>query len=154
MNTNLTQITIWNTFIKSGTLTQLLTPPKNHVNIFENQKMNAATQTPKQHITFYQYTSSTKYLYFLVWGTDPFPHPYPKFSALPNLNFLAQEPKNLYFKSFPAHYPQPTLNQICPKYPELILILTMKLLCTYFSLTLPEVICLGHSVWVTQIELP
>ena len=48
MNTTLTKwITILNTFIKSDILTQSLTPHKNHVKIFENQKMNAGTQNPQ-----------------------------------------------------------------------------------------------------------
>ncbi len=43
-------------------------------------------------------------------------YPDPKFLALLNLNFLARKPKNLNFpKSFLACYPQPKLNQNCPK---------------------------------------
>ena len=47
---------------------QSLTPPENHVKMFENQKSNATIQTPLQEMTFHQYTSFTKYLYFLRCG--------------------------------------------------------------------------------------
>ncbi len=40
-----------------------LTPPKNHVQIFENPNLNSTIQTPIQHTTFHH--SFTKYLYFL-----------------------------------------------------------------------------------------
>ncbi len=58
-------MTILNTFINSDILTLPLTQPKNKVKLFENQKMNATTSTPKQHTIFHQYLSFTKYLYFL-----------------------------------------------------------------------------------------
>ncbi len=35
--------------------TQTLAPPKNHVIIFKNQKLNATSQTPIQYTTFHQY---------------------------------------------------------------------------------------------------
>ncbi len=65
MKTSLAQITILNTLKKSDILTQPLTPPKTHIQYFEDHKMNAATQTPKHPTTFYQKTYFTKYLYFL-----------------------------------------------------------------------------------------
>ncbi len=61
---NLCQISMRKTFSKSQICTQTLTSPENHVNIFENQKLNATIQTPIQYNTF-QTTSFTKYLYFL-----------------------------------------------------------------------------------------
>ena len=64
MNPTLTQTTILNTFIKSDILTLPLTPPKNYIKIFKNQKLNATSQTPIQYTTFHQYTSFTKNVYF------------------------------------------------------------------------------------------
>ncbi len=58
-------ISIFKFSIKNDFWTLTLAPPKNHVNIFKNQKLNATTQTPIQYTTFLQYTSFTKYLYFL-----------------------------------------------------------------------------------------
>ena len=55
--------------IKNDFLTQTLAQPKNHIKIhikiFNNQKLNATSQTPIQYTTFHQYTSFTKYLYLL-----------------------------------------------------------------------------------------
>ncbi len=45
--------------------TLTLAQPKNHINIFKNQKSNATSQTRIQYVTFHQYTSFTKYLYLL-----------------------------------------------------------------------------------------
>ncbi len=72
---------------KHDFLTQTLGPPKNHIKFFKNQKSNVTTQTPIQQTTFHQYTSFTKFLYFLR-STEPFLHPYPIFSTFLNLNFL------------------------------------------------------------------
>ncbi len=47
------------------------------------------------------------------------------------------------------HYPQPKMNQKSPKDPESILILTMKLLYTYFWKMLP----VGALIWLTLIWL-
>ncbi len=125
------------TFLKSQVCTQTLTPPKNLVNFFENQKLNAPIQAPTQY-SFHQYTSFTKYLYFLRYGLiclsmSHIFHP-SKFEL-----FDLKNPKilTLYF-SFLVHNPQPKLNQKSPKDPKLILILTMKQVHTYFSLTLPR----------------
>ncbi len=43
MSPTLTQTTILKTFIKSDISNLLLTPPKNHINIFKIQKLNAAS---------------------------------------------------------------------------------------------------------------
>ncbi len=51
--------------------------------------------------------------------------------------------------SFLEHYPQPKMNQKSPKDPKSILILTMKLLYTYFWKTLP----IGALIWLTLIWL-
>ncbi len=53
MNITLTQTTILNTFIKSNISTLPLTPPKNHIKIFKNQKSNATSQTPIHYTTYY-----------------------------------------------------------------------------------------------------
>ncbi len=46
-------------------------------------------------------------------------------------------------------YPQPKMNQKSPKGPKSILILTMKLLYTYFWKTLP----IGALIWLALIWL-
>ncbi len=60
-------ISIFKFSIKNDFWTQTLAPPKNHVNIFQNQKSNATTQTPIQQTTFHWYTSFNKYLYFFKY---------------------------------------------------------------------------------------
>ncbi len=88
--------------------------------------------------------------FFTFSDTEPFLHPYPIFSALPNLTFLTSETKNSNLtNSFLAHYPQPKMNQKSPKDPKSILILTMKLLYTYFWKRLP----VGALIWLAPIWL-
>ncbi len=91
-----------------------LAPPKNHIKIFKNQKLNATSQTPIQHTTFHQYTSFTKYLYFLRYGDiSTFT---PHFSVLPNLTFLTSETHKLKFDKFLPGALSPTQNE--PKEPK------------------------------------
>ncbi len=63
-------ISILKFFIKNDLSTQTLGPPEKHIKIFKNQKSNVTTQTqtPIQKTTFHQYTSFTKFLYFLRYG--------------------------------------------------------------------------------------
>ncbi len=68
MNTTLTQITILNTFIESDFLTLPFDPTWKPCKNVWKSKLNAATQTPKQHTIFHQCTIFTKYLYFLRYG--------------------------------------------------------------------------------------
>ncbi len=69
------------------------------------------------------------------WDMEIFLHPHPISSALPNLTFWPQKPKNSNLtNSFLTHHPQPKMNQKSPKDPKSILILTIKLLCTYGAL--------------------
>ncbi len=64
--------------------------------------------------------------------------------------FWPQEPKNSNLtNSFLVHYPQHKMNQKSPKDPESILILTIKLLYTYFWKTLPT----GALIWLALIWL-
>ncbi len=134
---------------KNDFLTQTSAPLKNHIKIFKNQKLNATSQTPIQCTTFDQYTSFTKYLYFLRYrdistSTPHFFYTY-KFEL-----FWPQKPKNPNLtNSFLTHYPQPKMNQKSPKDPESILTLTMKLLYTYFWKMLP----IGALIWLTLIWL-
>ncbi len=55
-------------FMENDFQTQTLAPPKNHIKIFKNQKLNATSQTPIQYTTFHQYTPFTKYLCLLRYG--------------------------------------------------------------------------------------
>ncbi len=57
------QTTILNTFIKSDTSTQPLTPPKNHVKMFENQNWMPPLKHPNNKTTFDQQTSFTNVMY-------------------------------------------------------------------------------------------
>ncbi len=81
---------------------------------------------------------------------ETFLHSHPIFSALLNLTILTSETKisNL-TNSFVMHYSQPKMNQKSPKDPKSILILTMKLLYTYFWKTLP----IGALISLTPIGL-
>ncbi len=64
--------------------------------------------------------------------------------------FWPQKPKNSNLtNSFLKHYAQPKMNQKSPKDPKSMLILTMKLLHTYFWKTLP----IGALIWLTLIWL-
>ncbi len=81
-------------------------------------------------------------IYFYI-HTPFFPH----FQIWP---FSPQKPKNSNLtNSFLAHYPQPKMNQKSPKDPKSILILTMKLLQTYFWKTLP----IDALIWLALILL-
>ena len=114
MNTTLTQITILNTFIKSDILTLPLTPPKTHIKIFKNEKLNLQRFVPSEIWTNF-YIHTPYFLNLQIWTFQP------------------HEPKKLNFlNSFLEHYPQPKINQKSPKDPKLILILNMKLLYTFF----------------------
>ncbi len=66
---------------------------------------------------------------------ETFLHPYPIFSILSNLNFLPSETPKFKLDKFLPHTLSQTQNT--PKDPKLILILTIKLLYTYFWKTLP-----------------
>ncbi len=148
MNPTLAQTTILNTFIKSDILTQLLTPPENSINFFKNQKSNATSQTPIQYLHFINILPSQKIC--TCRDIDPFLHQHPYFLYFQIWTFWPHEPKNSNFtNSFLQHYPQPKLNQNCPKDPKSILILTMKLLYTYFWKTLPT----GDLIWLALIWL-
>ncbi len=138
----LTQVTILGTFIKSDILTQPLTPPKNYAKNFENQKMNATTQPPPQILHFINILlpPNAKCLYFLRYG--PISVSIPQFFSPSIFEQYLNFPK-----SFLIYYPQLKLNQNSPKDPKLILFLTMKLLYTYFWLTLPT----GALIWVALI---
>ena len=46
-------ISIFKFSIKNDFSTQTLAPPKNHLKIFKNQKLNATSQTPIQYTTFH-----------------------------------------------------------------------------------------------------
>ncbi len=86
---------------------------------------------PKQLTTFHQYTSFTKCLCFVTYGTIC-----ATISQIFSPPEEPKEPKNSNFtKSFIENCPQ--FNPKSPKHPNLILILTMKLVYTYFSQTLP-----------------
>ncbi len=64
--------------------------------------------------------------------------------------FWPQEPKNSnLINSFLMHYPQPKMNQKSLKHPKSILILTIKLLYTYFWKMLP----VGALIWLAPIWL-
>ncbi len=124
------------TFLKSQICTQTLTPPRNHVICFENQKSNAMIQTPIQKNTFHQHTSFSKYWYFLSYGPIC-----PSTSKIfcPS-KFELFDPKNP--KIWAAYFPSCALSSIQieannPKVPELILILIMKQVYKYFLLQLP-----------------
>ncbi len=69
--------------------------------------------------------------------------------------FWPQEPKNSNFtNSFLIHYPQPKMNQKSPKDPKSILILTIKLLYTYFWKMLPEgALILLAPIWLTWAQI-
>ncbi len=110
--------------------------------------MNATTQTLSKYTTFHHNTLFTKYLYFL--RHRPISTFIPQIFSLSLYiwTFWPEEHKILNFpKSFPAHYPQPKLNQNSPIDPKSILILTMKLLYTYFCLALPP----RALIWVALI---
>ncbi len=82
------------------------------------------------------------------WDTDPFLHPYPKFSALPNLNFLTWKIQKLELpKILPWTLSPSQIEPKSSKDPKLILVLTMKLLYKYIWLTLPT----GALIWVALI---
>ncbi len=118
----ISQTTILNAFTKSDISTQPLTPPKKHVNIFENQKLNATPQTPKE-----KYISSILFFHqdlCTVWDTEQ-----PENSNLTNPLLM--------------HYPWPKQIQKDSKDPKLILILTMKQVYRYFWLVLP----IGKLFW-------
>ncbi len=107
--------------------------------------MNATSQTPIQCTAFHQYTSFTKKIvppeiqtHFYI-NTPHFPH-------FQIWTFWPHQLKNLNFtNSFLEHYPQPKLNQNSSKDPKLILILTMKLVYTYFWKSL----LIGDLIWLT-----
>ncbi len=81
---------------------------------------------------------------------DPFLHQHPKFSIPKFELFDLMNPKILTSQiSSLSIIPNPKSNQKSPKDPKLILILTMKLLYTYFWKTLP----IGDLIWVTPIWL-
>ncbi len=61
---------------KNDFSTQTLGSPENHVKIFKNQNSNVTTQTHIQQTTFHQYTSFTKFLYFLRYGAISTSVPY------------------------------------------------------------------------------
>ncbi len=84
------------------------------------------------------------------WNTETFLHPHPIFSTLPNLNFLTSETQKFKFDKFLPHALSPTQNEPNePKRSSSILILTMKLLYTYFWKTLP----VGALIWLIPIWL-
>ncbi len=85
------------------------------------------------------------------WDTETFLHPHPiYFSHFQIWTFWPQKPKNSNLtNSFLAYYPQPKMNQKSPKDPKLILILTIKLLYTYFWKMLP----VGALIWLAPIWL-
>ncbi len=77
--------------------------------------------------------------------TNSFKH-VPNFPTLHIWTFWSEEPKNANFTfSFLVHYPQPKQNQKSLTDPNLILILTMKQVYTYFWWML-RVICFGRPV--------
>ncbi len=79
-----------------------------------------------------------------------FLHLYPIFSVLPNLNFLPSETQKFELDKFLPHpLSQPKMNYKSPKDPQSILILTIKLLYTYFWKTLP----IGDLIWLAPIWL-
>ena len=84
------------------------------------------------------------------WDTEIYLHPHPIFSALSNLNFLTSETQKFNFNKLLPHALSPTLmNQKSPKDPKLILILTIKLLCTYFW----KILLIGALIWLALIWL-
>ncbi len=84
------------------------------------------------------------------WDMEIFLHPHPIFLHFQIWTFWPQEPKNSnLINSFLVPYPQPKMNQKSPKDPKSILILTMKLLYTYFWKMLP----IGALIWLALIWL-
>ncbi len=122
--------------MKKDLLTQTYAPPKHHITFFKNQKSNATSQTPIQLLHFINILLSPNVCAF--WDMETFLHSHPNFSALPNLTFMTSKT-----------HPQPKMNQKSPKDPKSILILTMKLLYTYFWKTLP----VGALTWLAPIWL-
>ncbi len=111
---------------------------------FKKIKLNTTTQTPIQQTTFHQYTSFTNYLYFLRYRSTSTSilHVFctSKFELFDLKNPKIQN-------SYLVHYPQPKANHESPIDLKLILILTMKLLYTYFFLTLPA----DALIWLPPI---
>ena len=107
-------ISIFKFSIKNDFSTQTLALPKNHVKIFKNQTLNIPTQTPIQQTTFHWYTSFTKFCTFS--DMEPFLHPYPIFSTLPNLNFLTSWTQKFQLYQFLPCALSPTQNK--PKEPK------------------------------------
>ncbi len=107
--------------------TQTLGPPKNHVKNFKIKNQMLPLKPQYNRLYFINILFSPNFCTFS--DTEPFVHPYPTFSALPNLTFLTSETQNLRFDKFlPCALSQPKMNQKSPKNPKSILILTMKLL--------------------------
>ncbi len=87
---------------------------------------------------------------YAFWDMETFLHSHPIFSALLNLTFLTLETQKCKFHKFLPHALSPThLNQKSLKDPKSILILTMKLLYTYFWKSLP----IGALIWLAPIWL-
>ncbi len=81
------------------------------------------------------------------WDTKTCLHPHLIFSTLPNLTFFTSEAQKFKFEKFLPHALSPTHNE--PKEPKSILILTLKLMYTYFWKMLP----IGALIWLTLIWL-
>ncbi len=120
-------------------------PPKNHTKISKIKNWMLPLKPPYDTLHFINILPSQKICTFR--NMDPFLHQHPIFSALPNLNFLTSWTQKFKLHKFlpqATQPPQPKLNQNSP-----ILILTIKLLYTYFSKTLPT----GDLIWLTPIWL-
>ncbi len=107
----------------------------NHIKFFKNQKSNITTQTPIQKTTFHQYTSVTKFLYFLRYGAitsipyifhtskfDLFDQKNPKIQSswnpswhtIPNLNWTERAKKiQHWFSLWPWHRCRHTFLRPC-----------------------------------------
>ncbi len=84
------------------------------------------------------------------WDTETFNIHTPFFLHFQIWPFWPQKPKNSNLaNSFLMHYPQPKMNQKSQNDPKSILILTMKLLYTYFW----KMLSVGALIWLALIWL-
>ncbi len=133
--------------MKNDFLTQTLAPHKNHIKI---SKIIMKCYLSNAHTICY--ISSIYFFHQIFVQSEIQRHFYihtPFFLHFQIWPFWPLKPKNLNLtNSFLAHYPQPKMNQKSPKDLKSILVLTMKLLYTYFWKTLPigALICLAR-IW-------
>ncbi len=141
-------ISISNFSIKNNFPTLTLAPPKYHIKIFKNIKLNATSQTLYNILYFINILLSPNICTF--WDTETFIHPHSIFSALSNLTFLTSEtPKFKFDKFFPCAL-SPTQNE--PKEPKRSQInphLDYETAVHILLKTLP----IGALIWLTPIWL-